>query len=520
MNVKSKSYITPFLILYALIICIYGFISFIYAKQLDKLFNSDQLKLFYLYQDLMIDHHSIQHWIFVPVLYFFPDGLLLFVIKPWVNSIGLTYIILYVIYLLLFCYLIVAVGTLISGKNSKNIFYLSVIFSLILAMTGGLGRELFLPLFNSHFGATILVYLLALYWVIQLSSRQTFGKGLLLSVICMITSFSDPLFAVIFVGSTLSGLILIILIEKKKSLRFAKAVLLSIGSCLIGFACNHYNLIPSINIDNYLVGTAHFNWVTFYTVFKALSLYFNEEPIILILCFVYLIAVGIICVKGIFLKNKSYDKNLLFLLATIAAGFPLITICSIILDPDYLYPTFSMLRHFQSAILLPVFLGIPILLVKYTDINLLINRYINSTLVIIIGSVLLFGSFLMPNQFKKIYPVLTKCLDEFREQGELPSANGIANYWDGHVTNIFSKRELNVVAVRKLKSYNWASTKADYKNKFFHFAVVRGNTEADLDNNINADYLIKYWGIPDKKLVCSENGNYQIYIYNKGRMIE
>src|SRR5439155_3562851 len=96
------------------------------------------------------------------------------------------------LYLIFYYILIVKIGTMITDKKNINTFRLSVLTSLVLVSFNHLQQEVFLPVFNSHFGSCILVYLFGSYLILKLFKQKSVIYSSLLAIFCVATSHSDP----------------------------------------------------------------------------------------------------------------------------------------------------------------------------------------------------------------------------------------------------------------------------------------------------------------------------------------
>lgn len=530
-NSPYKSYLFAVLTWLSLIIAIYCFISsgihfkisdFMSTKQeVEAIFNSNQLFLPYFYQDIFIRHSPLSDWTFSSVPFFFPDGLIYFLIISFIPHLKAAVLLSNASLLIFYYLLIVSIGTYLCGKESKNLFRLSALLCIVLGCNHLRMQEIMLPLWSSHFGSTIVIFLLSLLLILKLlketsSSKKWIYRSLLFTIV-FITTFSDPFFFVLLISSTFGGLLALTL-HKKINPKIAIILFVCLFFfSVLGFLCNSYDWLD-LHITSFFnikvkvapdIATFHVYLKPFQVMHKIFSLYYAYNPIVLMLSF------GLIITGLLFLMRGTTTLNDLNFFVIVFICFCLLStiFCTLFIDKDVMFSRSLSLRHFQPFILLPTFLCLPIFLSQWQFLLTFINQYYLYLIALLIGSLALFQPVQSPKQILDIYPPVTQCLDHYAKEGKLFNKNGVAAYWDVRGNVMLSKENIHMSAVTHLKkSYHWMSTDHDYKNKKFYFVLVR-------DHTFSATSIIRTWGKPDSILQCTPASNYQILVYNKGFFI-
>lgn len=532
-------------------------------RHISGLFNSNQLNISYLYQDLFVHHAPLKDWFFSPVPYFFPDVFIYFLLMNILKNFILAALLTNAVLIFLYYCLLVAIGTLIYGKQNKNIFRLSGLLSLFLASNHLGDSEILVPLWSSHFGSTVVMFLVGIFLtlkILHLSSnavpRSPVGatnrsplriisykpslRGaiiasdsaimatrqskkiyyILLGIILFLTSFSDPLFFVLFVPSILTGVLALILKKIINKTTFLKISAIILIAGLLGFSTNYFDLFH-LNIQQTIIPgdslTAQWQSVIQTAIQKIIhlqnnfSLYYHHNSIIIFIAFFFFI----FGIKLFFKSNEKINPNNLFIFIVTAFCMLISLLSSIFLDPDLNLPTFTGLRHFQAFILFPTFLCLPLILAQYKEIVDFINYYYIYFILAIMSSLLLFAPHYSFNTMLHFQSPVTECIDMYSKQGKLISKNGISAYWDAHIIDMFSQENINLVAVTHtpLKPYNWMGTQYDYLNKKFNFILLKQHTAF-------SRVAPQHWKNPDHIQICPQDKNYSLYIYNQGFYID
>ncbi len=500
-------------------LCLWLCIYFFFVRHLESIysfFNSDSLEIPYLYKDLFIKHGSFKDWNFSSVNYFFPDALIFFVMAFLVKNLNFAILLWNIILLFLSYVFIVAIGCLIGGKENKNLFRFSALIFLFLAPY--IGQEIFLPLGSSHYGSTVVIHLINLYLILRLLNQSKFIYYLLLGLSCFLTNLSDLLFIVTFIGPVLMSLLVIAwFVDKPNRIILIKIFLTIAITGPLGYFTNVHDLLHlHIGHQHVIVHFAH-AWTIFRT---NLIIFYNDHPIIILIDILYVIVVLTILLKLLFskqyLKLNYYTLNELnsstvFVLMSLCFCTILTVLAVLVFDRDLFAVGVHSLLHLEPAILFPVFLGLPILIIKYSNVGEAVNRVYLFLVVSLIICLCLFNQNYSIKGFVNRYPPLTQCLDNYARTGRLISKNGVEVYWDARINTFLSKENVNIVATFDLvHPTNWMSTKRDYLDKTFNFVILDEEALAPIK-------ITKTLGKPDLILICPvDSGQRSIYIYKKG----
>lgn len=543
------------LTLFALATCIYFFLSYsithlisVYFRpeqEIYGMFNANQLFLPYLFQDIFLHHAPYHDWTVSPVHYFFPDGFIFFIWAIFTQNSILAVLLSNVTLLVLYYLMLVKIGIFVSGAKNKNLFRLFALLSLFLACGHLSDQEVMIPLWSSHFGSTIVIYLIGIFYCNRLLSKPAyareiggdsehrtgvymrvhedsstdstnknsaevgFGKKsnettwqsrIGLSLLLFLTSLSDPFFFIVFCIPIAASLFIV------NRSWWSPAMIILFGA--LGFLANffdwfHLHIASYFHLKTNTAPTFHFSTQAFLQLYKTFALYAFYNPLIILIDILFLL-------MGIKLLLTSFSSlfRYQFIFISITLSILISLFSSLFLDQDLLHNNFLGLRHFQTAILLPAFLCLPLLLAQYEKIALWFNQAYPYFVIFFLACLFLFQPHRPVSFMLNFYPPLTQCLDQHAD--ELINKNGIAHYWDAHLNNIFSKKNLNIVAINRYNHpYNWMSTRHDYQHKKFHFIIVRYPT-------FPPEKVIKKWGTPDTILGCSYLNNYSIFVYKQG----
>lgn len=487
---------------------------------INALFNSNELAIPHLYLDLWNHHGHLSDWSFSPVPYFFPDALIGFTIAFFIHSIQAQVLLANSAELCLLYFLIVQIGQKINGKTSKNFFRLSGILLVVLASGHLHDREVLIPLWNSHFGSTVLVYLFGLWLILHyLISPQKNTVMILLALCSFLASFSDPFFFILFNGSLFFGLLALAKKQEASWSTCSRLFFIPLFFSILGLCCNffdhfHLNIAAFLGADHEISKPIHYSWNVISKVQHTLALYYADNPItVLVSLFFLLFGIGLFF--NAFRKKtlEKCKKNTLthFVIITCSASVFLTVFSSFFLDHDFENPNFFGLRHFINALILPSFLCLPLLIAKISSPTIFqnVNRYYSLFMTILLTSLLIFNPIRPASALFDYYPPIAQCLDEHAKKGELFNKRGVTGYWVARVATMLSKENVQLVPTLSAKPYNWMNTKNDYRHQRFYFVLSRDITPVTTN-----------WGKPDKHFVCSQDKHFSVDVYNKGFYID
>lgn len=456
---------------------------------------SDSLEIPSVFIDLIVKHHSLSHWSFSPNHYAFPDAVIFFITAFFFKNLITCLLITSFILLALYYFLLVRVGCLIAGKENVNFFRLSALLSLTLASTHNFHAiELLYPPFNSHFSSTLIGTLSILYCVLKLidspnSTLQMQGRcatdpsltlRVLLFLLCFLFVFSDPLPLPTLMPSLFIGLFFLWRYSNEVPRNTLKAIFWIV---LLGMTLGH--LADRLS---WLLPVARSSGIQGFHFLPALlqlkynfTLYFQETSLLPLVALLYFcIAVFLLLNRVLSKKPLITDDRWLFVSCILAAPL-LLSLFLSFFDADIVHH-YPILSHFQEGLILSVFLGIPLLLCRFSVIKNFLNRTAFVWFLLLLIYLFTFGK---PTRFSEIihlYPPLTQCLDTLKAENKLANGNGISNYADARYTTFFSKKNLNIVSVNeKLEAIPWMSTSSDYLNKTFYYVIVDHDAPASID---------------------------------------
>jgi hypothetical protein len=509
-----KNSFTHLLTIITLLFSLYIFMA---TMDTHDVFNSDQLSIAYLYKDLFQHHGHLKDWTLSNVNYLFPDTVIGFFYNMIFSDFKIALFLTDCTLLVLYYLAMVALGALVCGEKNKNIFRLFTLFSLILANGHLRQQEIFSPLLVSHFSSTVTIYLVELYLIVRYLTEQKWIHYYLLMSILYLVSLSDPLAMLIIVGSSFfafAGLYQAVNIDKKKIIKNMLTALTVTAILSI--------LTIKLHLFNLYIGHTHIQFIvsikTILSLYRIFQEYSQNNILVILLTSLYFIFTTLLFFM-LFLKNKtaylidSLGIPILFILLSTGGCITLLILSSILLDQTILIPGFNGLRHFNTLILIPTFLGLPILLVNYTRAGNLSNKYYIYIISALLGYVLIQSAHKQIGPFIHYYPSLTKCLDDYYQTHQLNGKNGLSDYWDAHLNSMLSKNDLTIIAATPdYRPYRWMSTQHDYINKTFNFILLR------MDDNalIHRQIVLKKWGEPEAILTCPDDRMFLIYTYKKG----
>ena len=465
-----------------LTILIVGFSIYFYLSRGSipgDLFNSDQISIPYLYLDLIQRHHELQYWNFSYSNYLFPDTLIYFLVKLFFNDFRVAELAVDCIMLCGYFFAIIALGRNVCGKSKQNIFLLSALVSLVLINTSLM--PLFVPIFTSHFCSSVVIYMLQLLLITLLFKNPKTIYYWAITLLPFVTIFSDPITAGSLVGSIIVGMVGISrLIPKSERRVLIKIGILLVLAALASAVMTHLNLF-GLHFDLYPF-RIQFTLARVIILYKAFQNFAVNNPIIMLIMLVDILAAAWMFFKFIFRRPDASQlplKEIPFWLVmfSTASCLPILFIFSWGFDYD-VSPGNLNLFHFLPAILLPVFLGFPMWLAKYTDLKTMVDKYYFHLTGILLAYVLIFGTYQSILPVVNYYPDIAQCLDYYYESGQLLGSNGVADYWDAHPSVMLAKNHFNVVAVwQNYTPFDWMSTSQDYRDQKFNFIITRSNQE-------------------------------------------
>lgn len=523
-NISSISNLIVTLI--ALILFIYLGLLYVTTHAIEMIYQSDIISLPYLYQDLFYHGGNLSHWQFPPSFRLFPDVMVYFTLAFIVKNLKLAMLLFAAFQFLLYYGLIVGIGKkIVKSPSSIYIFSISAFLTFFLYAAGTLQQNIFYaPALSGHFG-TALMFLAELILILNTFSSKNYLNYIFLSLICLLTVFSDLLFLTQFVVTALVSLVMIALLsdrQKLKAFRINMAVI-AISSA-IGYILFHsskfffnlhivhsHPLIKRFHPSDLITATK--------SIYHSLFLFYENNALIILLLFVFFIVSFVFLtrlwiqrIKGkcVLDTEQPFVFTIIMLFMSILIGY----FSLIFLDNDVLVD--PSLRHFQPFVLFPVFLGIPLYIANYSNLGEIILRHYKSLVLVMLACALLFapsGSLL---RFFTYYPPKVACVDYYADSYHLK--NGVGQYWDAKVNSFLSKKGITIAAIYPYKQEIvpslWYTTVNDFLNKTFNFVMVDNTPTSSLTPQI----VIKAYGPPLKILQCPNptQDPVTLYLYKEG----
>lgn len=513
----------------ALILLIYFCLLHESVFSLLFVYNSDIITLPYFYKDLFFHGGSITQWLFPATMCFFPDTFLYFILAFLSGNLKLA-IVFFAIFQFVFYYLlIVEIGKrIINDHESVDLFRLSVFLSFVLYAGGYLGQDIFYaPTFYGHFGAA-LMFLLGLFLIIRSFSNQGKLNFVFLAIICFLTVYSDVLFITQFVITAIISLYVMSLLLKEVKKNCKKNIFVIAISSFFSFLFyifSKYIFHIHIFIDHHYLKRYRLSELISATkkIIYKLSQFYQSNAIIVLLLFIYFFVTIAVLVKVVgnrFRNEEVLNEEAPFLFTIIMLFMSIIIgYLSLIFLDNNLMSSDPSLRHFQPFVLFPVFLGIPLYLVRYTNIGKLVAKYYVYLIVPLVFCTFLFAPKGSITNLVKFYPPQAACIDQYAHRYHLK--NGLAGYWDAKYLSFLSRQNVNIAAITKnnktIIPYIWFDTIHDYLNKDFNFVLVKNNPN-EFPNRKDVESA---YGLPLYTLKCqtwADNDSSTIYVYKNGKI--
>lgn len=464
----------------------------------------------------------------------FPDIFIFFIVAGIIQNLKIAILFFAFIQFALYYSLIVLIGRTVIQQKNSSLFHFSVLMSLFLLAIGRLQQESFMGIIsNYHFGAA-LMFLVGFYFILKTlqpkkqphqvvsSPLETCTHNIVwnnyfgLFLTCLLTSFSDMLFLPQFFIPVLMSLGLLFFLCGKEQAPTLKinAMVVSVGS-LLGYTLFRLRLFClDIPINPHLLKRSswHDLLIANNQFFQNLNDFSQQNFIIVLLLAGYFIITLLYISKLIFnrihQRKLKDDITIVFSHCILLSCMIFIYISILLFDNNLMNPGYNGLRHCQPLILFPVFLGVPLYITQWTNLNETFNRNSLWIALVFILCAYLFSSSGNIKNILNFYPEEVACLDNFKDQYHLQ--NGFANYWAAKSYSFISKKNITIVAlqnytkIKKLEPKAWISTTHDRTANQFNFVITQNHTDA-----IHPDYLLNTFGEPSFKLICpaTQGGN-------------
>ncbi len=512
------------LLIFALFI--WGMLSYVSNSPM-MIYSSDMITIPYFYKDVFVHHNSVFLWSFPPTPYFFPDILFYSIIALIVRNIQIAYGIMIVLQAVSFAGLLIWVAKMNLKISEKrySIFIFSILAIFLLFASDQLSENVFfVQTLGGHFSA-FLMYLLCLGLILYNFQKNCWWVYGLFSLIIILTTMSDVLFLTQFVVPVLGALVFITLLGYLSIRKGILWILVTGFSAFIGYAIYKYLLIRigihvSYELTIFKRYHLHELMLASERMLKYFQSFYKQTPMAAILFVVFFCSSFVYLIKKIRYRlvgqkidfhNQCFIFTILMLFFTIIVGY----LMMVFLDND-LMGSLS-LRHIQPNIILPIFLGIPLYLVKFTNVDILIQKYYRS---ILLSFLICFIFFSPKNDLKNLYvfyPKPVQCIDHYAQEYHLK--NGISGYWNAKFISTLSKQNVNVAALainhNNYVPYLWTDTASAYINKKFNFVLIKTPEQAP----ITAANTERQFGQPSAIFTCEgfhSQPSFDIFYYKNG----
>jgi len=462
--------------------------------ELFSLFNSDFIQPFLIIQDALRDIDSLNHWVFSPALYIFPDWL----ISLALILTGITNKLLPIFYgaaiMTLNC---LAAGMLITKcsrpSSNTNIWLWTWVMALLICITGGfilIGPYNFLSYYMLvwisssyiHSGAVLMTIVSAVCWLClfqdQSKINRFFTIGVLFSSI-FFSSFSDFIFVVWFVLPA----ILVTLLHhwQTKKFRLMPYFFIIIPTILaIGLEV----VIRQKSPDSRAHHSGSFAlWLSDMTALISST----DYPMLILLTLnVFLLIKS--CAIVLSFGNKKITSSLL-----LEQLLGAILVCAITIPLLLgLYRGYALWRYYLIIFILPL-LWIALMLARYIRKSVM-NIGIAAFALVLTAACL-------------TYPQAQATLTELQKTTDLESCllqngltSGYGDYWHAKSLIFSSNRQIHIAQLLGPKPYpfnfnaRWFSERSDTREPFKPNFVIIENLDPALINQL--------FGAPQEHLRC------------------
>jgi hypothetical protein len=342
------------------LIILYGIDWAIKDIYLGAISNSDLIYIESIYKDLFVNKYPISGWLVSRAPYIFPDWILYFFLRFFLNSYPVAwyaYVFINLFFLIVtFYYLSKAtVPSLTTQKRALFTLAWSCLFiSILTQVPEGLGLHTFLlPVYHS--GALINGLIIFFFWLYILNNKLTFKLSVLIFGFSAIATISDQWW-IIWFGLPIGvlGLLLIFFKKYKQRQLFTFLVLMGAGVLageLSSFLIAKYKLMYFSQVP---IGNPHF------TYYKQLSLIFTDlldlfsSSFVITSLFVLTIFSALRSFKFFLNDKKNEEQNLfkfnLNFIAIFSVLIPLVVIFSLRLWEKWNYRYLIPLFYFSWLI--------------------------------------------------------------------------------------------------------------------------------------------------------------------------
>ncbi len=482
--------------------------------------NSDLIQVPAIVHYLIHEKGHISDWNFSHTPFFFPDLAISYIIGLFTSNFIANIQIYALIQTLCFIFFMAFLLKLISLnaiKTTTAIFSTLTIFLLSSEMTNKNYLELLPVMFQTanHFGATLMV-IVGLYIYIQACIHK---KNYLFALFFIITAFailSDVLvgfYLTIPLTMTLVVCWSLNFISLRKVITLVTLLLMTTaaGYLLYKYIPLHYEREKSF---------IHYHHGSITSFINVMTYFFQKSTGIAMLWLGFIFFAPLSLIKTYRSEAGTHhseikweDFIILWLVITILWTVP----AFIIMDNNLLLGlkgSYLGMRHLQPFVIMPVFIGLPLLLYKHTNFYELLSKNSISMIcffLLIISSSINSASHIKKRSLSAYYPEHIACFDI--QAKKLNLHGGLGNYWQARPFSIYNHSGVRIVQVDgHLEPVFALNSRTQYRaTQQYDFILVKSPTFT-----FDKEFILSHLGKPTSQFTCP--GNYEFYVYTNGSM--
>ena len=496
---KTGQYTLNSLILLTIFLTIYVIAS--YCSQNTQVSNSDLNHLTAVVNNIIYEKGHLSDWLLPQTPFLFPDILISFIIGLFTSNIVLNMSLYALVQTLLFIALVPLLLRLISNRAIPiPVGILSTLTILLLSneWNNSSGLELFTGMLLPalHFGSLIMI-LLGLYLFLALCRYKKNYLAGLFYIIMTLAIFSDVIVGFYF---TIPMLIFVLLcgwlkfFSPKTCLKLAGLLMIT---TLSGYLLYKYCPLYYFRADHF----KHYYHDSIPGFIKVITNFIRHSPFIGSLWLSFLLFAPLSLIRDRTADWTNFIISWILVMMVLAVPALIYTDYNLHLANTINY---LGLRHLQPFILIPIFIGLPLLISKHT-------RVLNPSVgMACFGLILLISYFNKPplkiSNFLSYYPPEIACLDHYAKQLHLHA--GAGNYWQARPFTLYNHSGIKVVPITDdFKPFLWLTSLHIFKeNNSYDFLITQSP-----NFTFNKEQILTRFGKPTAFFSCP--GNYEYYVY-------
>ena len=454
----------------------------------NSVFTSDTMYLPMLFDDLVRHGDSFFSWYLTPAPGFFPDMLLFFVSRIFVNNTLLNFAV-FAAFQVILSYLVSLMMIHAYDKQQSIRLARSLVFGTfflaaisIFAFRGLVPYvHIFLPVFRFGSIFNTLILTTCIFWAFNTRlGLAEIGIGL----ICLLATATDIMILPMAVIPAISSIILVTWMSRTFSKSSGILLLSVIVSCsFMGWLVKEST---TKNTFSHYIGLAHTSFADqFKLLIQLIYEGFGQNVLLagIVLGFYLLVGLNLFSRLKLFREQPraaNSDKELYILIFLVIS--PLIT-CATVLLNGILTGDIHELRYISNFFWLPIFFSWVALRPSWMQ-----KRGLQFALIGLMSYIVL-SLFSMPiSSFgMDYYPPLVQCIDgavsEYARQADEQIDEGLSFYWEAKLVTHFSRKNLSVLQYLQDKEgevhpFLWIINKGWYTDQVYDFAVLAHDDSA------------------------------------------